>query len=115
MRYRLLLRDNPVDPGEAFRCYGGCQSQATPVGYVNCLTTCPGFEKDPGFRCAEYEVPPVAACLTARKINTDDEVDPGLIVLGVLAGTAIVIGLASVCAASSSSQCNYPVGLYPQQ
>ena len=43
-RYRLQLRENPVDPGQAFRCYGQCQSQDGPKGYLQCLTECPGFE-----------------------------------------------------------------------
>jgi hypothetical protein len=42
-RYRLLLRENPVDPGQAFRCYGQCQSQTSPQGYLQCLAECPGF------------------------------------------------------------------------
>ena len=68
MSYRLLLRDNPVDPGEAFRCYGHCQDRTTPKAYVECLQQCPGFEIDPGMACDEHDVPPAAACLTVRKI-----------------------------------------------
>ena len=102
VRYRLLLRDNHVDKGEAFRCYGACQKQTTPKGYVECLMDCPGSERDPGFMCADYEVPPVAACLTVRKVDADDELDPALIVLANVAGVALVVGLSSVCAATSS-------------
>lgn len=109
VRYRLRLRDNPEHPGEAFRCYGSCQSQTTPAGYVACLRQCPGFEIDPGYRCAEYEVPPVAACLTARKIQLKGEPDPGLLVLSVItAGVVVAVGMSSLCAASTSTQCNYP-------
>lgn len=100
-----------MDPGEAFRCFGGCQSQSTPNGYVECLTACPGFQMDHGFFCADYEVPPIAACITARKVREDDELDPGWVVLSVVASVAIVVALSSVCGASSSSQCGYP--LYP--
>ncbi len=111
VRYRLLLRDNPVDKGEAFRCYGRCQSQETPNGYVECLTECPGFQADPGFSCADYEVPPIAACLTVRKVDAKDELDPALVVLSTVAGVALVVGLASVCAATSTpGQCNYNAG-----
>src|SRR5687768_4892831 len=48
VRYRLLLRDNAVDPGEASRCYGRCQAAATPALYLECLSSCPGFEKTDG-------------------------------------------------------------------
>ncbi len=115
VRYRLLLRENPVDSAGAFRCYGGCQSAQSPDAYVDCLSACPGFERHSGFRCEDHEVPPVAACLTARKVPLGKEPDPGLVVLSVIAGTAIVVSLASVCASSPSSQCGYAPGLYPVQ
>jgi hypothetical protein len=111
VRYRLPLRENPVDSPAAFRCYGACQSQGTPDGYVECLSECPGFEVDHGFRCMDHEVPPVAACLTARKVGVKDDMDPALVVLTVIAGVAVVVGLSSVCAASASSQCGYSI--YP--
>jgi hypothetical protein len=114
VRYRLILRDNSVDKGEAFRCYGACQSATTPDGYVRCLSECPGFETDPGYKCADYEVPPIAACLTARKVRSTDEITPGYVVLSVVAGVAITVALASVCSASASSQCGYQ-GVFPQQ
>ena len=47
IRYRLLLRDNPVDPGEAFRCHGHCQTETSPKGYLECLMDCPGFDVTP--------------------------------------------------------------------
>ncbi len=106
IRYRLLLRENRVDHDGAFRCYGKCQSQETPQGYVECLSSCPGFERDPGFKCADYETPPIAACLTVRKVDAKDELDPNLIVLKEIAGVLLVVGLASVCSATSSpAQC----------
>ncbi len=112
VRYRLLLRNNPVDPGEAFRCFGGCQEQTTPNGYIQCLEQCPGFEITSGARCDDFEVPPVAACMTARKVKQKDDMDPGLVVLSIIAGTAVVIALSSVCTASyNQSQCGYNV--YP--
>jgi hypothetical protein len=105
-RYRLLLRENPVDPGQAFRCYGQCQSQATPQGYLKCLAACPGFEISAGMRCAERDVPPISACFTVRQIPKQSEPSPGWVVLAVLANVALIVTLASVCA-SSSSQCGY--------
>lgn len=113
MRYRLQLRDNPVDPGEAFRCYGRCQSQPTPQGYFQCLSACPGFEVTPGAHCAKYEVPPVAACLTTRKVPAAKEVDPGLVVLAVVGSFLLVVGAASLCS-SSSAQCGYGYGYVPR-
>lgn len=116
VRYRLLLRENAVDRDEAFRCYGACQEQTSPDGYLKCLMDCPGAEQESGLKCAAHEIPPVAACLTARRVPMNDEMDPGWVVLSVVAGTAIVISLASVCA-SSNSQCNYPlspIGAQPQ-
>ena len=106
LRYRLLLRENPVDPGEAFRCYGSCQEQSSPKAYLDCLSACPGFEITPDEYCSATEVPPVAACLTVRKLPRSAEPDPGMIVLGVVAGFLLVVTLNSLCAASTS-QCGY--------
>lgn len=64
MSYRLLLRENPVDPGEAFRCYGRCQDRPSPKSYLDCLSECPGFAVD--VACDEHDVPPVAACVGVR-------------------------------------------------
>jgi len=105
-RYRLPLRHNAVDPGQAFRCYGSCQPQTSPQGYLQCLAECPGFEVTPGVRCADDEVPPLAACFTVRQIPASSEPSPGWVVLAVLANVALIVTLASVCA-SSSSQCGY--------
>ncbi len=105
-RYRLLLRENPVDSGQAFRCYGQCQAQTTPQGYLQCLAECPGFEITQGMRCAADEVPPIAACFTVRQIPRQSEPSPGWVVLAVIANMALIVTLASVCA-SSSSQCGY--------
>jgi hypothetical protein len=109
-RYRLLLRNNPVDTGAAFRCYGQCQSQQSPVGYLQCLGECPGFDVTPGVRCSDTEVPPIAACFTVRQIPKQSEPSAGWVVLAVIADVALIVTLASVCA-SSSSQCGY--GYYP--
>ena len=107
VRYRLLLRGNPVNPGDAFRCYGGCQAESTPNDYLACLKECPGFDTTPGEVCAKTEVPPVAACLVVRKVRkADKEVDPGLVVLEVAGIFALVVTAASLCA-SSNSQCGY--------
>jgi hypothetical protein len=108
-RYRLRLRHNAVDPGAAFRCYGQCQSQPSPVGYLQCLGQCPGFEITDGVRCADEDVPPIAACFTVRKVPKQSEPSKGWVVLAVLANVALIVGLASVCA-SSSSQCGYGYG-----
>jgi len=105
-RYRLPLRYNSVDAGQAFRCYGHCQPETSPQGYLQCLGECPGFEVTQGVRCADDEVPPIAACFTVRQIAASSEPDPGWVVLAVLANVALIVTLASVCA-SSSSQCGY--------
>jgi hypothetical protein len=109
-RYRLPLRHNAVDPGAAFRCYGQCQAQTSPVGYLQCLAQCPGFEITQGVRCADEDVPPISACFTVRQIPKQSEPSAGWVVLAVVANVALIVGLASVCA-SSSSQCGY--GYYP--
>src|SRR6185295_17687488 len=80
-RYRLLLRENPVDPGEAMRCFAACQPQESPRAYLDCLRACPGFEVTPEEYCAPDEVPPVAACFTARKVPVKAEPPPGMVVL----------------------------------
>jgi hypothetical protein len=115
-RYRLPLRYNAVDPGQAFRCYGQCQSEPSPTGYLQCLARCPGFEITEGRRCADNEVPPLAACVNVRQIPKQSEPSAGWVVLAVIANVALIVTLASVCA-SSSSQCgygyNYPPGPSP--
>lgn len=111
-RYRLQLRHNPVDPGQAFRCYGQCQSQEAPQGYLKCLMECPGFDITPGVRCAADEVPPIAACFTVRQVPRQSEPSPGWVVLAVIANVALIVTLASVCA-SSPSQCGYGYAPYP--
>ena len=111
VRYRLELRNNQVSSHDAFRCYGGCQSATSPEAYLECLASCPGFEVTPGVRCAKDEVPPVAACLTIRKIPRQEPVPAGMVVLGTVGAFLLVVGAASLCA-SSSSQCGY-VGVPP--
>jgi hypothetical protein len=107
--YRLPLRDNPVDPGDAFRCYGHCQEETNPRQYLACLSDCPGFEITPGEACDAHDVPPVAACLTVRKIPNTEQVDSGLVVLAVVGSFLLVVGAVSLCA-SSHSQCGVGVG-----
>lgn len=106
-RYRLLLRENPIDPGQAFRCYGSCQSHEKPDGYLGCLAQCPAFEVTEGVACAPDEVPPVAACITARKLEPDDERDPGYLVVAVLANVALVVALGVACASNTSCGAYY--------
>ena len=101
-RYRLLLRANPVDPGEAFRCHGGCQELTAPDEYLGCLTKCPAFEVTQGYACAPVDVPPVAACITARRLNSKDEIPPGFAVIGVIANIALIAALVSVSAPNSN-------------
>jgi Na+/H+ antiporter NhaB len=52
------------------------------------------------------EVPPVAACFTAREANRAIEQDNGDVVIATIAGVVLVVALASVCASSSSTQCS---------
>ena len=104
IRYRLLLRDNPVSPQDAAHCFAACQSAETPNKYVDCLSECPGFEKTPGEYCSNTEVPPVAACLTVRQIPAKTEPPPGLVVLAVIGEVALVVAAVSLCNVSSS-QC----------
>ncbi len=104
VRYRLLLRDNAVSPPEASRCYAACQAATTPKAYVECLSACPGFETTPGEYCSRSEVPPVAACLTVRKVPVAKETPPGMVVLAVVGQFALIVGASALCGASSS-QC----------
>jgi hypothetical protein len=108
IRYRLLLRHNPVSPSDAAHCFVGCQSTTKPKAYIDCLSACPGFEITPGEYCSNTEVPPEAACLTVRKIPAKSEPPPGLVVLAVIGEVALVVGAVSLCNISSS-QC----GLVP--
>lgn len=102
VRYLLPLRENPVDSSAAFRCYGTCQDADSPTSYLGCLQECPGFEVTPGLTCADYQVPPYAACLTARRRHDKEEVPPGWIALGTIAGIAVMVTAASLCASSQN-------------
>jgi hypothetical protein len=104
VRYRLLLRDNPVDRGRALHCYTDCQPRTTPEEYFGCLQGCPGFETTEGVACVAEEVPPIAACFTARQVAAASEPEPGSIVVGKFAGVPVSVALASVCV-SSYRQC----------
>jgi len=102
-RYRLLLRENPIDPAAAFRCYGSCQSLDKPDTYLDCLTKCPGFEVTKGFACAPYELPPDAVCITARRLPDKQEIGPDYKVVAVIANVALIVALGVAC--SSSPTC----------
>lgn len=106
VRYRLLLRENPVSPSDAMHCFSGCQSAPTPNAYVDCLSQCPGFETTPDEYCSSTEVPPVAACLTVHKIPAKSEPPPGMVVLAIVGEVALVVGAATLCSISSS-QCGF--------
>lgn len=108
VRYRLLLRENPVSPGDAMRCYSACQSETQPDKYVDCLSACPGFESTPDEYCSNTEVPPVAACLTVRKIPAKEAVPPGMVVLAIVGTVALVVVAASLCSLSNSQCYRYP-------
>lgn len=104
IRYRLLLRDNPVSSTDAAHCFAACQSTETPNKYVDCLSACPGFEATPDEYCSNTDIPPQAACLTVRKVSTKKELPPGLVVLAIVGEFALVVGASSLCSISSS-QC----------
>jgi hypothetical protein len=108
-RYRLLLGENPVDPGQALRCYGACQERDTPESYLQCLTECPGFEHTSGVACAPADVPPRAACFTARPVPVGSEPQAGSVIIGVVANVALVVGVAAICA-SQTEPCAYSAG-----
>jgi hypothetical protein len=105
VRYRLPLRNNPTDPKRALHCYADCQPRSTPEDYMSCLEACPGFETTEGEACGPEEVPPIAVCFTAHQIPPASEPEPGTVVIGTVAGFAVVVALASVCA-SSNTQCS---------
>lgn len=108
IRYRLLLRNNPVSSADAAHCFSACQSAGTPNEYVDCLSACPGFESTPGEYCSSTEVPPEAACLTVTKIPAKAEVPPGLVVLAIVGSYALAVGAVSLCNVSST-HCGLPL------
>ena len=97
VRFRLLLRENPVDRTEAFRCYGRCRSAATPEAYLNCLAECPGFEITAGKTCKKYEVPPTAACVTGRRVSASEEPPLGMVVVRVAATSLVAVTNTALC------------------
>jgi len=112
-RLRLLLSQNPVDPGAALRCHADCQRHQTPDGYVECLSACPGFERTPGVACAPNEVPPLAACFTARPAPLGSEPRAGSVVVAVIGDVPLTVGVSAVCA-SQTEPCSYAgAGLVP--
>jgi len=106
-RYRLLIRENPIDPGEAFRCYGACQDLTQPDTYLECLSKCPAFEVTKGVACAPYELPPETACITARRLPAKQEIDPAYKVVAVIAGVALIVALGFPCTSSTSCGAYY--------
>jgi hypothetical protein len=111
-RLRLPLSQNPVDPGAALRCYAQCQEQDTPQGYLECLADCPGFETTPGVACAPNEVPPLAACFTARSAVLRSEPKTSSVVVAVIGDIPFMVGVAAVCA-SQTEPCSEGGGLVP--
>ena len=107
VRYRLLIRENPVSPGDAAHCFVGCQSTTTPKAYIECLQECPGFEKTPGEYCRSDEVPPQTACLTVKRIPAKSEPPPGYVVLAIIGEIALIVAAVSLCNAASK-----PCGVY---
>jgi hypothetical protein len=108
-RYRLLLSENPVDPGAALQCYADCQEQVTPEGYLACLGKCPGYEETPGLACTPNEVPPLAVCFTARPAPVGSEPRAGAVVVKVVGDISLLVGVSSVCA-SHTEPCSYAGG-----
>ncbi len=106
-RYRLLLRENPIDSGEAFRCYGACQDLTQRDAYLECLSKCPAFEVTKGVACAPYELPPESACITARRLPTKQEIDPAYKVVAVIAGVALIVALGVPCTSSTTCGAYY--------
>jgi hypothetical protein len=107
VRYRLRLGDNEVDPAGAHRCYAGCRTEPTQHELLACLSECPGFEITPGASCSDDEGLPRSVCITHRIVQLSSEPDPGLVLLAVVADFALYVGLASVCASSTSCGSTY--------
>jgi hypothetical protein len=105
-RLRLLLSGNPVDRGAAFRCHADCQERDTPDGYLECLSACPGFEQTQGVACAPNEIPPLAACFTARPAPVGAEPRPGAVVVAVIGDVSLVVGVSALCA-SQTEPCSF--------
>jgi hypothetical protein len=112
IRYRLLLRNNPVSSRDASRCFAECQPAPTPKQYIQCLQLCTGFEETPGEVCSNTDKPPEAACFNVRKVPAKTEPSPGMVVLAVVGEVALVVGAASLCSVSSS-QCGWPLPPLP--
>ena len=102
IRYRLLLRNNPVSSRDASRCFAECQPAPTPKQYIQCLQLCPGFEETPGELCSNTDKPPEAVCFNVRKVPAKTEPSPGMVVLAVVGEVALVVGAASLCSLSNT-------------
>jgi hypothetical protein len=103
VRYRLRLRDNPVDPVGARRCYAECRMAPTEQSLLECLSKCPGLEVEPGAVCGPGDGPPHAVCVTRGSGPGVAEPDPGLLLVAIIADVVIYVGLAAACARSDLS------------
>jgi hypothetical protein len=112
VRYRLLIHGNPVDPAQAFRCYGGCRQAPTEEIYLECLSQCPGFEVEAGARCGPDEGIPNSVCIVRGPPTPREETAPGAVVAAVLLNVVVLFSLASFCT-SSPSQCGFGYGYRP--
>lgn len=112
-RLRLPLSNSTVDPGAALRCYADCQAWDAADGYLECLSECPGFETTPGVACAPNEVPPLAACFTARPAPLGSEPQAISSVVVVIGDVPVIIGVAAVCASQTEPCSPAGAGLVP--
>jgi hypothetical protein len=112
VRYRLLIHDNPVDPAQAFRCYGGCRQAPTEAVLLECLSQCPGFEVEGGLLCGPDEGIPNSVCIVRRPPAPRDEPPAGAVVAAVILNIAVLFGLVSFCNASPT-QCGIGNGYRP--
>jgi len=96
-RYRLALRDNPVDPAGAVACFDACQVEQSEQDYIACLRHCPGFEVTPGAACGGEEVLHHTVCFTLRaEPEPPSETGETIAALiGVGAATVVAIAVCS--------------------
>lgn len=112
IRYRLRISNNPVDPANAFRCYGDCRQAPTEDALIKCLSRCPGFEVTEGAVCSKDEGIPRSFCIDRRPAKKTSEPDAGVVVLTVMLDVALIFALANMCSSSIGCSPYYYYGPY---
>ena len=100
--YRLPLDANPVDAEAANKCFSDCQSarRSGRQAFLECLSTCPGYEEGSG-ACGAEDVPPKAYCVDETVKESMNAAEA----IGTVLGLMVAIPLAILICAKDPKHC----------